>query len=184
MCVAALVLVVAGCSVPGVGGPPPFVGPELPPRPRDVLVRGVDPCALLPEEQRAEIGLETPPLLTSREEGSEFFEGPTMVCTSVAFRPVAFGVLVELTYEGLGIGALTGRPVSSELTVIEVQGFPAVLSRPQDPLFCEVLVDLGPGSSLSVQYREGGRGTLARDELCDGVQRVADAAAATLLGLA
>lgn len=87
LCVVTLLLVLTGCSMPGIGGPagpPPFAGPELPPRPRDVQVRGVDPCALLTEAQRAEIGLETPPRLTSREP-SGFFEGPTMVCTSLAF---------------------------------------------------------------------------------------------------
>ncbi len=171
--------------MPGFGGPaepPSFEGIELPPRPRDVQVRSVDPCALLTEAQRAEIGLETPPLLTSREP-SGFFEGPTMVCTSVAFRPLAFDVAVELTYDGLGIGALTGRPVRSELTVLDVQGFPAVLARPQDPLFCQVVVDLAPGSSLSASYREGGRGTIAQYELCAGARRVVDAAASTLFTL-
>ena len=186
--VAAVVFAVSvvGCGL-GQGGvpgaPEPFVGIELPPRPRDVSVRDVDPCDLLTEAQRAEIGLETPPLLTP-DDGSVFSEGPEPLCTANAFDPRAFGVGVAVAYDGLGIGALTGRPVSSDLTVIEVQGFPAVLARPQrDPLFCQVLVDLAPGSALNVQFREGGRRTISQDDLCDGAVQVADAAMATLLSL-
>lgn len=185
VCVAVAVLALAGCAPEPAGPPqpPPFVGIELPPRPRDVDVRGIDPCDLLTEAQRAEIGLESDPLLTDRSEGSEFFGGPTMACSSNTPGRRAIGVSVELTYDGLGIGSLTGRPVTGELTVIDVQGFPAVLGRPRDPLFCQVLVDLAPGSSLSLQYRDLAV-QLTQDELCDGVAQVADAAMSTLLTLA
>lgn len=186
MCVVAALLVLTGCSgEPAESpGPPPFVGVELPPRPRDVDVRGIDPCTLLTGEQRAELGLNRPPIPTSNADGSDFFQGPTMVCTWVTFEPRIFDVTVELTYDGLGIGSLTGRPVTGELTVLDVQGFPAVLGRPRDPLFCEVQVDLAPGSALSLMYRDGVDGRIPQDELCEGVQQVADAATRTLLGLA
>lgn len=185
MCAVVAVLTLAGCATEPAGPPqpPPFVGIELPPRPRDVDVRRIDPCALLTEAQRAEIGLETDPLLTDRSDGSEFFGGPTMACSSNAFRPRAIGVTVELTYDGLGIGSLTGRPVTGQLTALDVQGFPAVLGRPRDPQFCQVLVDLAPGSSMSVVFRAGRIGVIPQGELCDGAQQVADAATSTLLDL-
>ncbi len=182
---AAVVLVLAGCSTPqveGSGGPEPFVGIELPPRPRDIEVRDVDPCSLLTERQRVELGLETPPLFDTTEQ-SVFFEGPTTVCTSLAFDPLSFGVTVELTFDGLGIAGFTGRPVSSELTVLDLEGFPAVLARPEDQLFCEVMVDLAPGSGLSLLYRDGGRRTIPQDDLCDGVLQVAEKAMSTLVSL-
>jgi hypothetical protein len=185
MCVVTAVLVLTGCSAPGVagsGGPASFEGIELPPRPRDIDVRDIDPCSLLTEEQRAEVGLETEPL-SYEPTPSILFEGLAATCTSRAFDPVAFGVAVDLTYDGLGIGALTGRPVSDELTVMEFEGFPAVLARPQDPLFCQVVVDVAPGSSVSLGYREGGRRTIPQDVLCDGVLEVAEKAMSTLVSM-
>lgn len=181
----AAVLVLAGCAVPRFGGPaepPPFVGIELPPRPYDIDVRDVNPCDLLTEEQRAGLGLETPPRFTPNE-GSVLFEGPEPLCTSLAFDPVAFDVAVAVPYDGLGIGALTGRPVSSELTALDVAGFPAVLARPTDPTFCQVLVDVAPGAALSAGMREGGRGTVSQDELCDGAVELTNLAMRTLLSI-
>lgn len=182
MCAAAAVLVLTGCAAPveEPAEPPPYPGNELRPRPRDIDVREIDPCSLLTEQQRAELALETPPLFTPRE-SSVFFEGPTAVCTSIAFRPLAFDVAVELTWDGRGIGALTGRPVNGELTALDLEGFPAVLGRPEDQTFCQVIVDLAPGSGLSLQYREGGRGTIPQEDLCEGVQQVAERAMSTLV---
>ena len=175
---------VVGCGLGqgGVpGGPEPFVGIELPPRPRDVPVRDVDPCDLLTEAQRAEIGLESPPLLTP-DDRSLLFEGPEPLCTAVGFEPRAILVGVAVPYDGLGVTALTGRPVRSELTAVNVQGFPAVLARPiSDPTFCQVLVDVAPGAAVSVNFRDGGRRNIPQDELCEGAVQVADAAMTTLL---
>ena len=99
-------------------------------------------------------------------------------------RGIRFLVGVATPYDGLGIAALTGRPVRSELTALDVQGFPGVLARPGfDPLFCQVLVDVAPGAALSVNFREGGRDTISQGELCEGAVRVADAAMTTLLSL-
>lgn len=185
MCVLAAVLA-TGCApsmTGGAGGPAPFVGIELPPRPRDIDVRGIDPCTLLTEAQRAELALETPPMFDTTEV-SLLFEGPAVSCGSLAFDPRSFAVSVELTFDGLGIAALTGRPVSSELTVLDLEGFPAVLARPRDQLFCQVLVDLAPGSALSLQFREGGRRTIAQDDLCAGVLQVAEKAMSTLVASA
>lgn len=179
-----LVLVLAGCAASGAGDQveqPPYAGIELSPRPRDIDVRGIDPCVLLTDPQRAELGLETPPLFTPRER-SRFFEGPSAACTSNAFDPRAFVVNVELTWDGLGMGGFTARPVSSELTALEFEGFPAVLARPQDQLFCEVMIDLAPGSGLSLMYRDGGRRTIPQD-LCDGVRQVAERAMSTLVSV-
>ena len=186
MVAAVFAVAVAGCGLPRFGapaGPEPFVGIELPPRPRDIPLREVDPCDLLTETQRAEIGLETPPLF-SPAEGSVLFEGPEPLCASNAFRPRAFLVGVATPYDGLGIQALTGRPVRSELTALDVQGFPGVLARPGfDPLFCQVLVDVAPGAALSVIFRDSGRRDIPQDELCESAVRVANAAMTTLLSL-
>ena len=184
--VAVFAVVVSGC---GLGQPETpagsesFVGIELPPRPRDIPLRDVNPCDLLTEAQRAEIGLQRPPVF-SPSDTSVFFEGPEPLCTSRANEPRAFGVGVATPYDGLGIAALTGRPVTSELMVIEVQGFPAVLGRPTtDPLFCQVLVDVGPGAALNVQFRDGGRRNIPQTDLCEGAVQVANAAMTTLLSL-
>lgn len=181
-----LVAVLAGCGLPsfgGTAGPAPFVGIEMPPRPRELDVRDVNPCDLLTEAQQAELGLQSD-LLFSPSVGSLLFEGPDPRCTARAFDPRSFRIGIALPYDGLGIGAFTGRPVRSTLSPLDVQGFPAVLARPDgDPLFCQVVVDVGPGQAVSVQFSDGGRRTIAQDDLCAGAEQVAGAAMATLLSL-
>ena len=51
---------VAGQAQPAAPAPPTPAGPA---RPRDVPIDGVDPCTLLTEEQREELGLDGRPLL-------------------------------------------------------------------------------------------------------------------------
>lgn len=154
-----------------------------PPRPRDIDTRGVDPCSLLTEGQRAELGLDGEP--TYDVQRSPLFDGPEPACTTRGYEPRAIAVGVALPYDGLGVDALASDRVRGTVTAVEVQGFPALQADPVGGLqSCTVVVDLAPGTALNVQYRDGGRlPAVTVGELCPGARAVADAAMRTLLGL-
>lgn len=185
-------LVLAGCvrETGGVGSAPvpasaaaEATDVPLPPRPRDIDVRGVDPCSLLTGAQRAELGLDARPVYDVQR--SPLFEGPEPACTIGGFEPRTVAVGVALPYDGLGVDAFAPSRVRSAVTAITVQGFPAVQAvQPGRMTSCTVAVDLSPGQALNVQYRDGGgRQPVPADELCPGAMDVADAAMATLLSL-
>lgn len=154
-----------------------------PTRPRDVDVRGVDPCTLLTESQRAELGLDGEP--TFDVQRSPLFDGPEPACTISGYEPVAVAVGVALPYDGLGVDAFEPNRVRGTVTPVQVQGFPAVQANPVTPLrSCSVVVDLAPGVALNVQYRDGGgQPPIPPEDLCPGARAAADSAMQTLLAL-
>ncbi|MDP1804964.1 MAG: DUF3558 domain-containing protein [Acidimicrobiales bacterium] len=182
------VLTLAGCS----GEPPtPVVSPpavattepaiDLPPRPRDISLDGLDPCTLLTEPQRAEIGLTTPPMLTEALSG--VFNGDIELCTAGAFDPVAItvGVTVVTTR---GVEVFTGDGVAATVTPIEVRDFPGVRLVPPRVGYCTAVLDVAPGQLIDVQFRDAGNDqTIATPVLCDGAVRVAGLVMDTLLTL-
>lgn len=185
------VLALAGCS----GGPPaPVDSPpvaattepteraiELPPRPRDISLEGLDPCTLLTEPQRAEIGLTSPPLLTEALSG--VFNGDIELCTARGYEPVAISVGVTVVTTR-GIEVFTGDGVAATVTPIDVRDFPGVLLVPPRVGYCTAVVDVAPGHLIDVQFRDGGNDqTIATPVLCDGAERVAGLVMDTLLAL-
>jgi hypothetical protein len=67
---------------------------ELPPRPREVRLNGVDPCSLLTEQQRAELGLDARPVF------SQAPVGLTEYCSVVV--EVAAGQLLDVQFRDGG----------------------------------------------------------------------------------
>src|SRR5919109_3942694 len=87
-----VVLLVGGCTSV-VGGQSAPVGSsestgiQLPPRPREVRLDGVDPCSLLTAEQRAELGLDRPPVFDLGP--SRLYNGEVPLCAIRGFEPRA-----------------------------------------------------------------------------------------------
>jgi hypothetical protein len=77
----------------------------------------------------------------------------------------------------------TQGDLEAQVTALEVRGFPAVQAVPNRfSDFCSVLIDVAPGQLIDVQYADGGREPpVPQDQLCQGAEQVADAAAQTLL---
>jgi hypothetical protein len=185
---ALLCVLVAACTVGGVGEPAPSVRPEpsgvieLPPRPREARLDGVDPCSLLTEEQRAELGLDARPV--SSEAPIGLYPGSDVpACDIRGFEPraVATGISLVTT---VGIERFTSGELDAELRPIEVQGFPAVVAVPtRFTDYCTVIVDVAPGQLLDVQFRSAGRQPpIPQPQLCRDAETVADAAMTNLLG--
>jgi hypothetical protein len=171
---------VAGQAQPAATAPPNSAGPA---RPRDVPIDGVDPCSLLTEEQRKELGLDGRPVL-DRSPTSLYPGGDVPSCTVRGFEPRA-------VWTGLTLVATTGieRYTAGELLVdvrpAEVRGFPAVTAVPEDHSYwCSVIVDVAPGQLLDVHFADGGGvPPVPQEQLCDDAAVVADRAMDTLMAI-
>ncbi|MBB5955095.1 hypothetical protein FHS29_001665 [Saccharothrix tamanrassetensis] len=150
--------------------------PPLPPRPQEIPLDQVDPCAVLSADQRTQLSLDNPP--------SAYVEpafGNAKACT---IRSNISGNVVRLalvTVEGIGVWLSENAQVDARPTT--VAGFPALTVRtPGLDEVCNVEVDVAEGQFLDVMFRDGGNKTkVKQDILCQGAQRAAEAAVAGLL---
>ena len=184
-----LCVLASACAVDGSAGPavtatstaaPPVV--ELPPRPREVRLDGVDPCSLLTEEQRAELGLDGPVVFSQTPVG--LYPGADVpACDIGGFEPRAVAVGISLV-TSVGIERFTSGELAAEIRPISVRGFPAVVAVPvRYTDYCTVVVDVAAGQLLDVQFATGGRQPpIPQPQLCRDAETVAEAVMATLLG--
>ncbi|ROP40106.1 DUF3558 domain-containing protein [Saccharothrix texasensis] len=143
----------------------------LPPRPLELRLDDADPCEVLSPEQRIALSLDNPP--------SAYVEagfGNAKACT---MRSNISGNVVRLalvTAEGVGVWLSENAQVRAEQTA--VAGFPGLTVRtPGMDNVCNVEVDVAEGQFLDVMFRDGGNEKAAKqDVLCQGAQRVAEAA--------
>lgn len=191
--VALSLLVLAGCvrppaepepsaapTAPSPTAPSPTI--ELPPRPRDVPLDGLDPCSLL-TPHLAELALEDrEPLLTVA--ATRIYGGESSLCTARGYEPRAISVGIDaVTIKG--IERYTVEGVDADVSTIDIRGFPAVLVfQERRPQACTVIVDVAPGQLLDVQFRDGGRvPPIPLATLCTDAQLTAELAMDTLLTL-
>jgi hypothetical protein len=178
-----ILLLLAGCTTvagqpqPAASAPPTSAGPA---RPRDVPIDDVDPCSLLTEEQREELGLDGRP--TFDRSPSLLYPGEVSMCVVSGFDPRAFFVSVGLVTT-VGIDFFTSGNLAADLKSINITGFPAAVARPtQYTYYCTVVVDVAPGQLLDVQAQDGGRQPpIPQDQLCRDAEQAATAVMGTLL---
>ena len=184
-----LCVLVSACGAGDAGGPvpetttgaPPSGSVELPPRPREIRLDGVDPCALLTERQRAELGLDARPLFSRAPVG--LYEGAEVpLCTISGFEPRAVTVGLSLV-TNVGIERFTSGGLAAEIRPIIVGGFPAVVAVPTRLTdYCTVVVDAASGQLLDVQFATGGRQPpIPQPQLCKDAETVAGEVMTTLL---
>jgi hypothetical protein len=175
-------VLVAGCSdAGGAVAPAEPSGIQLPPRPREVRVEGVEPCSLLTPEERAKLGLDARPVSDSAP--SVLYNGGEVpLCTIGGFQPRAIVVGLGVVTTA-GIELFTSGKLAAQVRPIQVQGFPAVVAEPtRFTEYCTVIVDVAPGQLLDVQFRDGGRRPpIPQDQLCRDAEQVAGLAMGTLL---
>lgn len=177
-----VLLSVAGCStaVEGAGSAASPSGIVLPPRPREIPLDGVDPCSLLTEQQRGELGLDGKPLFDSAP--SVLYSGAEVpLCAIRGFEPRAIAVGVSIV-TNVGIELFTSGKLAVDVRPLQVEGFPAVIAIPSRfTEYCSVVVDVAPGQLLDIQFRDGGRKPpIPQDQLCRDAVLVAGAAVSTL----
>jgi hypothetical protein len=184
------VLLTSACAVQGSASPvtpptSPAARPggavELPPRPREVRLDGVDPCSLLTEEQRAELGLDGRPVSSEAPVG--LYPGADVrACDISGFEPRAVSTGISLVTT-VGIERYTSGELVAEIRPITVQGFPAVVAVPtRFTDYCTVVVDVAPGQLLDVQFATGGRQPpIPQPQLCRDAETVAGEVMRSLL---
>jgi hypothetical protein len=169
---------IAGQAQPAAPAPPTSTGPA---RPRDVPIDGVDPCSLLTEEQRAELGLDGRPAFDNSP-SSLYPGGDSPACVTRGFEPRAISAGITLVATA-GIELYTSGSLTVDIRPTEVRGFPGVIAVPQRfKEWCSVIVDVAPGQLLDVQFADGGRTPpIPQPQLCEDAVVVADRAVGTLL---
>ena len=131
---------------------------------------------MLSADQRIQLSLDNPP--------SAYVEASFGNAKACTMRSNISGNVVRLalvTVEGAGVWLSENAQVEAELTTIA--GFPGLTVRtPGMDNVCNVEVDVADGQFLDVMFRDGGNEKAAKqDTLCQGAQRVAEAAVAGLL---
>lgn len=163
--------------------PPPPTTPttsasqlDFPPRPREVPLDQVDPCAILTPDQRMSLSLDNPP--------SAYVEtsfGGAKACTIRSTTSGNVARLALVLVSGADVWLSDNAQV--DYTVSSIEGFAAITVRTPDiDDVCNVEIDIAEGQFLDVMFRDGGNSrAVQQDHLCLGAQRVAEAAMASLL---
>ncbi|HEX6356780.1 DUF3558 domain-containing protein [Actinophytocola sp.] len=191
----AVVLVTAGCTSSASGQPTPVPddsatsnsepqtsassGPtvEVPPRPRDISLEGLDPCTLFTDEQRAQLLADD---VKSGESESKAFAGmKECVLSKEAGEPFYEYNALAVTTEGVEEWLTGNRNVDSEL--ISVQGFPAAKFkfRNVEDEGCDIAVGVADRQYLWVQMFPASRG-FKQDQLCQMAEEATNMAMTTL----
>jgi hypothetical protein len=176
-----VLLLLAGCTTVTGQAEPAAPASSAPARPREVRIDGVDPCSLLTEQQRAELGLDAQP---RRDIGPlpPYPGSDIPLCLFGGFRPrsVSLGVATVTT---TGIELFRSGGLVADIRPIEVQRFPALVAiAPRNNDFCSVVIDVAAGQALDVNFRLDGRDAGAPvDSLCEDAERAAGAVMNTLL---
>ncbi len=183
--VGVVLLLLAGCTTIGGQAAPadpttPAPATALPARPREVRIDGVDPCTLLTEAQRGELGLDGRPVFDKSP--SLLYPGDVPMCVTRGFEPRAVITSISLVTTA-GIEFFSSETLAADVRAADVAGFPAVIARPtQYTEFCDVVVDVAPGQLVDVQSQDGGRNPpIPQEQLCQDAERTATAVMGTLL---
>jgi hypothetical protein len=177
--VVVVVLLLAGCTtITGQAGP---AEPPAPTRPREVRIDGVDPCSLLTEAQRAELGLDAEP----RSDVGPLppYPGTDIpLCLFGGFQPRAVSLTVA-TVTTAGANLFLSEDLIASVQPIEVSGFPALIAiAPRNTDFCTVVVDVAAGQTLDISFGLDGQSTDTPVDLhCRDAKIAATAAMSTLL---
>jgi Protein of unknown function (DUF3558) len=175
-------LALAACGGPNPSmttSPAPSASPvqrTLPPRPAELHLDGINPCSLLIDEQRAQLGVN--PGVFGANSHQTPLSGDDCSWTNLPKTP-------DNAYLGriiLGQGAeyaLGLEPLRS------VDGFAATTSGSigSDPTYyCALLVDVAPGQALSAQYSNGRKDYPGINHrlACDKAQELASMMLSTL----
>jgi len=136
---------------------------EVPPRPRDISLEGLDPCTLFTEEQRAQLQAND---VESGESESDFFNGMKECGLYVDDQePFYEYSALAVTFEGVEVWLTGKRNVDAELT--SVQGFPAAQFkfRGVEGEGCWFAVGVADKQYLAVQMQPTSRG-FTQEKLC------------------
>jgi hypothetical protein len=180
---AATLVSLAACGGPNpsttIASPAPSTTPAqrgLPPRPAELRLDGIDPCSLLTDEQRAQLGVN--PGVFGASSHRTPLSGDDCSWTNLP-RSQDNDYLGRIILDQGAEYALGLEPLRS------VNGFPATTtgSIGTDPAYyCLMLVDVAAGQTLSAQYSNGRHDYPGMNHqlACDKAQELASMMLSTL----
>ncbi len=149
---------------------------EIPPRPRDISLDGLDPCTLFTDAQRAELNAND---VDSGTSGSEHYDGMRQCVLSVdAQEPFYEYNATAVTFEGIEVWLAGDRNADAEL--VSVGGFPAArytFLGVQD-VSCTLAIDVADGQYLMVEMMPVSQ--FEQAEICQMSEQAAQMALTTL----
>jgi len=170
---------VIGCGGPAQrqsAPPQPAASAALPPRPVELPLGGVDPCALLTDDQRGKLHLD--PGDSSHENFGGPVQGPVCVWTNTPKTP-------DNEYSGAAILNHGAEYALGAEALRTVDGFAATTTTSigSDPNFyCGLLVDVAPGQALNATYDNPAKDYpgMNRQLACGKAQELAESMLTTL----
>ncbi|MFI9011834.1 DUF3558 domain-containing protein [Actinosynnema sp. NPDC053489] len=185
LCAAVAVILVAGCNTTA-GTPRPASGAGAfpgtspsststspPARPREIELRGAEPCALLTDDQLPALQIDE----AGRLVDNDFYRTKGCSWTVVG----ANSRLIPVTVEGISAwtdGKRAGRAAATDPVV----DFPAItVTLPNDEGRCDVVVDTSDGQYLAATFSVLPTYEDRFPAPCDGARKLAEAAMENLL---
>ncbi|WP_199429321.1 DUF3558 domain-containing protein [Qaidamihabitans albus] len=179
----AVLLLATACTSTeaGLAGADPSAAPaapELPRRPAELSLRGVDPCRLLSDAQLDELKVTSEPRLATEQR-----DGPT--CSLDVDRTEPYYSYYVETITTADVRAwLDGERAnpSTNTEPAEVEGFPALVNHAPGPHpgDCETLVGVAEGQTLRTQLYPVTQNAFDQRQLCDMSTQAARLAVQTL----
>ena len=144
-------------------------------RPRNLSLTGLSPCSILTKSQRTALSLDDTP---TPYVDTEFDKAPACTIRGIESGTVARLALVT----SMGVDVWLDSTAQVDAHSITVAGWPALVVRtPGLDDACNVEVDTADEQFLDVMFRDGGNTPpIPQDTLCQGAQRVAEAAVTSL----
>jgi hypothetical protein len=180
---------IGGAPLPAAGNTPssPGTAASLPPRPKDLKIDGIDPCILLTKPQQQQLGLDRDPRPDNANDTKEIDRFGNRGCSfdKTASEPRYGYLIVPVPQEGADAWLTqkrnaTAKPVDAEgYGALELH-LPLPPGRTEQGPFCEVVVDVAQGQSLTVQFSQITRGAFSHDQLCERARQGAGLAVQTL----
>ncbi|MEJ3658416.1 DUF3558 family protein [Actinomycetes bacterium KLBMP 9759] len=165
-------VLLSGCSVVVVrGSPSPSY--SLPPRPRDVMVDAVDPCAVLTTEHRARLQV------AQSDHGAS--DGRRLCYWLHSPDEPRESYIVEIITK-YGAEDLLQNPLGAE--IIRISGFPAVETQTlyaSRELSCQIFLDVAARQTVQVSYSYNGSLPMTRKQACEKDRLAAELVMHTLL---
>jgi hypothetical protein len=185
---AALVFGIAGCAPaqppPAALSPPPSAAPTsspFPPRPAELRLDGIDPCALLTSAEQTKLDVQ----FTGKVDDADQFH--SLVCRWANLgggTPDNAWIARAIVKQGADYALRSAAPAQ----VVQVGGFSAV--QTSSPYFdaktqCILAIDVAQGESLRVQYNnlQGDYPGITHEVACQQASKAAELMLQNLRGL-
>ncbi|HEV8561308.1 MAG TPA: DUF3558 domain-containing protein [Actinophytocola sp.] len=168
-------------SAPTTGQSSGSAAPTIPPRPRELKLDDVDPCALFTKPQLAQLKVDR---TRQRTSNAEQYRGMRECVLMVEKQsPVYDYGALAVTNEGIAPWLSGNRNVEAKLT--SVAGFAAATywfrgAQGTNAADCAVSVDVAEGQQLVIDTNNDGAHSFTLEQMCQRVEQAAGLAVQTL----